>query len=412
VSSNNISTTNQISKDHLPRIFLLNPVILQKKKQALPHDPHMQAALRQLVQQADTLLHARLVSVIEKTQLPASGDIHDYLSLAPYWWPDPTKPDGLPYIHRDGQTNPQAGEIPDKPYFQKMMPNVKTLALAYYFTEKDVYVAKAVDFLRTWFLNQDTSMNPNLNYAQMIRGRDTGRAAGIIDARALSTVIDSIGFIQHFHLWTIQDQQSMEHWFRCYLDWLLTSPLGREEAVAKNNHGSWYDVLTASIALFINEQEIARDILQASKTRRIDSQILADGSQPSELRRTLIWHYSAFNLQALQALARLGEHTGVDIWSHTTPDGANLRTALDYLLPAALNTQKWPYQQISPIKPERLVDVLYQAASHYHEPSYWQAIQTILGKDMTSHLDNLLYDMKEDPFVVKKRSTFPNVSRH
>ncbi len=377
--------------NHALRVFLLDSGTLQTKKQMLPHDHHLQAALQQLVQRAAALLPARLVSVVEKTQLPASGNIHDYLSLAPYWWPDPTKTDGLPYIHRDGQTNPQASEIPDKPNFQKMMPDVKTLALAYYFTDREAYAAKAADFLRTWFLNKDTFMNPNLNYAQMIRGRDTGRATGIIHSRALSTVVDAIGFIQHTNVWTTEDQKEMESWFQLYLDWLLISPLGQEEAATKNNHGSWYDVLTVSIALFLNEREIARNILQASKTRRIDRHILADGSQPFELKRTLTWHYSVFNLQALLALARLGEHVGVDLWNYTTPKGATLRTALDYLLPAALNAQVWPYPQISPIKPERIVDVLYQAAAHYDEPSYLQVAQTILGQDTTTHLGNLLY---------------------
>jgi hypothetical protein len=378
--------------DHAPRVFLLDAGTLQTKKQILPHDRSLQAALQQLIRQADALLHARLVSVVEKTQLPASGDIHDYLSLAPYWWPDPTKADGLPYIHRDGQTNLQAAEIPDKPNFQKMMPDVKTLALAYYFTDQEVYAAKAGDFLRTWFLNKDTLMNPNLNHAQMVRGRETGRAAGIIDARALSGVVDAIGLIQHTHMWSAQDQQEMEHWFRHYLNWLLTSPLGKEEAAAQNNHGSWYDVLTASIALFLNETERAREFLQASKTRRIDSQIQADGSQPFELKRTLTWHYSAFNVQALLALARLGEHVGVDVGNHSTPDGANLQTALDYLLPAVSNAQAWPYQQTSLIKPERIVDVLYQATVFYHEPSYLQVAQTILGQDAATHRNNLLYE--------------------
>ena len=35
-----------------------------------------------------------------------SGDPRDYVSLSPYWWPDPKKEDGLPYIRRDGEINP------------------------------------------------------------------------------------------------------------------------------------------------------------------------------------------------------------------------------------------------------------------------------------------------------------------
>ena len=42
-------------------------------------------------------------SVMDKQHVPPSGDKHDYMSLGPYWWPDPDKPDGLPYIRRDGE---------------------------------------------------------------------------------------------------------------------------------------------------------------------------------------------------------------------------------------------------------------------------------------------------------------------
>lgn len=391
MSYKHISANNPALQDRQPRIFLLDATVLQSKRQELPHNANLQAALQPLIQQAEEALQARLVSVIEKKILPESGDMHDYLSLAPYWWPDPEKPDGLPYIHHDGQTNPGAREIPDKPNFQGMMPRVKRLALAYYFTGEERYAAKAADFLRVWFLNPDTAMNPNLNYAQGVRGRSTGRAAGIIDARALSSLIDAIGLLGQTALWTPQDQQGMVDWFRNFLDWLLTSPIGKEEGAAQNNHGSWYDVLTTSAALFIDDQATARAILEASPTRRIDGHILADGRQPRELVRTLSWHYSVFNLEALFGVAHLGERMGVDIWSHATPEGATLRTALDYLVPTALDTQRWTYQHISPIQPEKIVDVLYQAAAQYHEPAYLRIAQQILGSEGITRQENLLY---------------------
>ena len=48
----------------------------------------------------------KATSVVEKTLTPATGNKHDYLSLSPYYWPDPTKPNGLPYIIHDGIVNP------------------------------------------------------------------------------------------------------------------------------------------------------------------------------------------------------------------------------------------------------------------------------------------------------------------
>ena len=55
-------------------------------------------AVQALLKEAEQALTADLVSVVQKQQTPPSGDKHDYMSLGPYWWPDSTKPDGLPYI--------------------------------------------------------------------------------------------------------------------------------------------------------------------------------------------------------------------------------------------------------------------------------------------------------------------------
>src|SRR5215831_17811958 len=64
------------------------------------------AAREALIKAADRALEQKPLSVVDKKKVPPSGDKHDYLSQAPYWWPDPSKPDGLPYIRRDGETIP------------------------------------------------------------------------------------------------------------------------------------------------------------------------------------------------------------------------------------------------------------------------------------------------------------------
>jgi hypothetical protein len=371
--------------------FLLDPMLLQKKKQALPQDAALRKALLQLLQQADALLASEPHSVVEKAQLPASGDKHDYLSLAPYFWPDQSTPDGLPYIRHDGRVNPEIHTISDKANLQGMIPNVKTLALAYYFSGKEIYAAKAADFLRVWFLHSDTCMRPNLNHAQMIRGLNTGRPIGIIETRGFAHIVDAIGLIQHSSAWQAQDQQGMETWFRQYLEW-LKSPVAREEAEVANNHGSWYDVQATAIALFIEQVDWARQVLEASKTRRIQQQIQSDGSQPLELRRTRSWHYSVFNLQALFSLASIGDRLGIDLWNYKNAQGAGLQEALNYILPAALNEEVWPYPLIDAVRPTDLLPLLYQAAIHYHEPEYTRAANAIVIQDTTTTIDNLLYE--------------------
>ena len=61
-----------------------------------------------LIKKVDRILtEHKLYTVMHKTQIPPSGDKHDYMSQGPYWWPDPSKPDGKPYIRKDGVKNPE-----------------------------------------------------------------------------------------------------------------------------------------------------------------------------------------------------------------------------------------------------------------------------------------------------------------
>ena len=46
--------------------------------------------------------------------------------------------------------------------------------------------------VRAWFVNESTKMNPNLQYAQAIKGIATGRGIGIIDTVHLMEVAQSL----------------------------------------------------------------------------------------------------------------------------------------------------------------------------------------------------------------------------
>src|ERR1039458_4379832 len=84
-------------------------------------------ALDTLVQQADRELKTGPLSVMHKKLTPSSGDKHDYMSVGPYWWPDPSKPDGLPYIRRDGVINPDRNNAAtDSEELHKMFGSVAT----------------------------------------------------------------------------------------------------------------------------------------------------------------------------------------------------------------------------------------------------------------------------------------------
>ena len=134
------------------------------------------SATTKLMNEADKALKNKPVSVMDKTMVAGSGDKHDYVSMGPYWWPDPTKPDGLPYIRKDGVRNPNATS--DCTNIGKTINDISTLGIAYYFSGNEKYAAKAAELIRVWFLNPETRMNPNMNYAQMIPGHNENKGRG------------------------------------------------------------------------------------------------------------------------------------------------------------------------------------------------------------------------------------------
>ncbi len=340
-----------------PRTFLLDADALASVKQRLAAgDAALQAAYAKLLGEAEAALSAGPWSVMDKAHTPPSGDKHDYFSVGPYWWPNPDTADGLPYIRRDGETNPQRADYDSDP-LKQLVAAVDTLALAYFFSDDERFAGHAAHLLRVWFLDDSTRMNPHLNYAQAIPGVCDGRGIGIIDTLQLSRSVDAIGLLASSPHWEPVDQVGMVDWFRRYLRWLLESPLGQDEARQHNNHGVWYDVQVASFALLAGMDDSARTLLVSSAPQRISNHIAADGSQPHELARTRSLSYSVMNLRGLMDLARLGEQFGLDLWRFVARERGGIQAALDYLVENAVDAE-WNLPQITPFDENELLPLL------------------------------------------------------
>lgn len=357
------------------RVFIIDGSGLAvTKRQIISGDKSLAAAWARLEKDAQRAMQQQPLSVVTKAVTPPSGDKHDYLSQAPYYWPDPNKPDGLPYINRDGERNPELEKITDHNALDQMEVAVRALSLAYYLKGDEAYAAKATQLLRSWFLDPPTRMNPHLEYAQFVPGVNTGRGIGLIETRGLVGVIDAIGLLAGSKAWTSVEQNGLEAWFGKFLQWMLESKNGREENEAKNNHGTFYDVQAISFALFVGRKELARDIATRAKQKRIALQIDPDGRQPLETRRTKSWSYSNMNLDGLMLLARLAENTGVDLWTFETKDGRGIRHALEYLFPYAVGDRQWPYQQIGGFEGKSFFPLLRRAAAHYQDEKFKAAV--------------------------------------
>jgi hypothetical protein len=352
-------------------VFLLDAKQLELTKAGLRAGAtNYMPALAELRRNAGELLQARIPSVMDKQQTPPSGDKHDYMSQAPYFWPNPNTSNGLPYIRRDGERNPEINRIPDHGNILRMPDNVETLALAFYFTGDEAYATKAAEFLRVWFLRPDTRMNPRLQFAQAVPGVNSGRGIGLIESRELTHVVDAVGLLAGSKSWASADQGGLEEWFRNFLQWMRESEHGRDEAAGRNNHGTYYDIQVASFALFLGQHELATQILSDAKQKRIAVQVEPDGRQPLELARTRAWSYSVANLSGLMQLAQLGDKVEVDLWHFETADGRSIRKALDYLAPFSMGEAKWTHQQLGGFSGTALHPLIRIAAEKFSEPKY------------------------------------------
>jgi hypothetical protein len=271
----------------------------------------------------------------------SAGSIHDFYSEGDYWWPDPSNPDG-PYIRRDGETNPE-NFIDHRLAMIRFSKIVGYLASAYIVTGDEKYVKQALKHLNAWFINEKTRMNPNLLYAQAIKGIATGRGTGIIDTVHLMEVAQGLIKMQNAACVDAEELKAIKQWFSDYLQWLTTHPYGVDEMNAKNNHGTCWVMQAASFAKLTGNSGILSLCRKRFKEVLLPSQMKTDGSFPQELARTKPYGYSLFNLDAMVTICQILSESGDDLWTFTTDNGLNIKKSIDFMYPCIKDKSTWQY---------------------------------------------------------------------
>lgn len=311
--------------------------------------PMYSMAYEALIQKADGLLDAEPLSVMLKELPSPSGNNHDYTSLARYYHPDPSKPDGLPYINRDGITNPQIA-LYDRNRLGETAQRVADLSLAWYLSGDERYAAKATELLEVWFLDPATRMNPNFEYAQITPGHNgnKGRCYGVIDGYSFIEMLDGVVLLKGSKSWTPKKDSQLKKWMGKMLEWMQTSLQGKEESNQKNNHSVAFDAQAIAIAMYADKPEVARQIINDFPTKRMFKQIDPDGKQPHEMGRTLSYHYSHYNLTHFIDIFLMAQKLGLKIDSMTDAEGRSFYKALDFMASYFGKDQsEWPGEQLS-----------------------------------------------------------------
>ena len=272
----------------------------------------------------------------------SAGGIHDFYSEGDYWWPDIINPNG-PYIQRDGQSNPD-NFVAHRHAMIRFSTLVGNLTSAYLLTKDIKYIDAALVHIRAWLVDEETIMNPNLLYAQAIKGITTGRGIGIIDTIHLIEVVQSLIQMEKLGLLSEEDKEGTKRWFTEYLTWLTTHPNGIKEMNALNNHGTCWIMQAAIFAKYTDNKEVLEFCSNRYKTVLLPDQMERDGSFPRELRRTKPYGYSLFNLDAMATICQILSTDDDNLWIYTTPDGKNIQKGFDFLLPFVTDKSSWRYQ--------------------------------------------------------------------
>lgn len=333
---------------------LCNEEYWQRKRNGLSPE-----YLAELFAEADRILEEPELSVTFKTVPPLSGNPHDYVSLSRYDWPNPDTPDGLPWIKRDGVTNPDYAKYDFFPLV-RMCYNTGILTAAARLSGKTVYAEKAGKFLKCWFLHPETAMTPHLNFAQFVPGRPEGSSWGLIDSNMFCELLEAAAALPFSAEWTPADRDALKHWFTDYFFWYISNPLPIKEEKVFSNHATWYDAQFVAIAMFLEQPDLARRHLREKTIPRLSIQFLYNGLQPFEITRTLSLSYSVFNLEGWSKLAAYARKLGMELWQLPNEEQATLEQAFHLLLPCLTGKAQWDFLQIKPVplSPPRLFSMV------------------------------------------------------
>lgn len=332
--TSNASLQDDFSSSYDSKFFLFEPFSFNQVRDVLK---------KQIMEEAAWALTQKPITVTAASSPRSSGGKNDFYSEGDYWWPNPVSVDS-PYVQKDGMTNPD-NFVAHRHAMIRLSRIVGALASAYLVTREEKYVKQALLHCVAWFVNQETRMNPNLLYAQAIKGRATGRGIGIIDTIQLMEVVQGLMAMLDSNSMDKSALAEIRNWFEAYLTWLTTHQYGKDEMNAANNHGTCWVMQVAVFARFTGNEQLIKLCRNRYKTILLPSQMATDGSFPLETKRTKPYGYSIFNLDAMSTICQTLSTAGDDLWSFTTPDGKSIKKGIEYLHPYIEDKSKWPFQK-------------------------------------------------------------------
>jgi len=290
---------------------------------------------------ADEALSQKPLTITSDLAKYTTGGANDFYSNGDYWWPDPSKPDGVPYINRDGETNPN-NFVAHRMAMRSTKDAVAALAAGYKLTGDDKYVAKAAELLKVFFIDAKTRMNPHLAFAQAVPGRTPGSKSGVIDGLHLVEIPVAIKTLEKSKAFDPELSKGLHAWFGEMNQWLLTHKNGVDEGESTNNHAVAYFLQVAVFSDFVGDKETLAKCRTKFKNVFINVQMAVDGSFPRETARTKPYAYSIFQLDNMVTLCKVLSTPEENLWNYEGPEGRSIKKAVAWLYPYLADKSTWP----------------------------------------------------------------------
>ncbi len=295
-----------------------------------------------IISSADQYLKEEPVTVTASTCERSLGGKHDFYSEGDYWWPNPEDPDG-PYIRKDGMTNPENFKD-HRRAMRRMSIHVAALTAAFKLTGEQTYADHAVKHLKAWFVDKETLMNPNMNYAQAIKGICPGRGVGLIDGIHFVEPARAVMVLEELDGISKADAAAVRSWFDQFVTWMTTHEYGIDERDRKNNHGTCWVMQVAQFADLTGNEELMDYCRDRYKTVILPNQMSSNGSFHMELKRTKPYGYSLFNIDAHAIACHILSTPEDNLWTYELDDGRGIRKGMAYIYPYIKDKSTWPLQ--------------------------------------------------------------------
>lgn len=292
---------------------------------------------KKIVANADTYLNQVPVPITTYISPRSEGGRQDFHSEGDYWWPDPKNPAG-PYIRKDGQTNPD-NFVKHRQLMRDLNKWVSTLVAAYQITGNQKYADHAMEHLEAFFLNEKTLMNPNLRYAQAIKGKVSGRGIGIIDTIHLIEVAKAIEKLGILGFLKGEKLTALKEWFNQYATWMNTHPYGLKEKNHGNNHSTWWAAQLAAFAHLAGREDLM-EVAREQFKKLISAQMAEDGSFIDEMARTKPYIYMLFHLEGYSTLCEIASTPEDNLWEYKGKNGGVFKS-WNFMLPYIEDKSKW-----------------------------------------------------------------------